>query len=322
MNRFFVYSTCVLTALSGCAHGNVTELSQNQKMLSSVPYVAEKYNDLPDETRIDITPKIYKHCLKDVDDAPYSLFTVTYLSDGIKVKGILGIPKAMIQVKPYSMVVAVRGGHADFARFNACSTYFLSDILGGNGERAFFAVQLRGAAGSPGQDEYGGNDVHDVLNAVELVKGFQEIDPRNVFLAGKSRGGMMVYLALKAGAKVAGAISIAGQSNLIRLLQSWPDMRQVFVDHIPQFKVQTIEKLRQRSAEFWAEQIHAPILVLHGDKDTKVPVEDSLELNRLLDETKTPHKLVIYPGEDHPMTSVRTEIANEITNWVQKYSSK
>ena len=51
-----------------------------------------------------------------------------------------------------------------------------------------------------------------------------------------------------------------------------------------------------------------PTLILHGDKDRIVPVRAAHELARLLETTKCPHDVCIYPGVDHVFTSEKGEI--------------
>jgi len=43
----------------------------------------------------------------------------------------------------------------------------------------------------------------------------------------------------------------------------------------------------------------APTLLLHGDVDTLVPIEQAYMLRDKLAENAVPHKLVVYPGEGH-----------------------
>ncbi len=43
----------------------------------------------------------------------------------------------------------------------------------------------------------------------------------------------------------------------------------------------------------------APVLVLHGDRDTVVPVSEAFRLRDALVEHRVPHQIEIFPGETH-----------------------
>lgn len=42
-----------------------------------------------------------------------------------------------------------------------------------------------------------------------------------------------------------------------------------------------------------------PVLILHGENDATVPVEEAYQLQKLLEKKKIPYEMKIYPGEDH-----------------------
>jgi dipeptidyl aminopeptidase/acylaminoacyl peptidase len=42
-----------------------------------------------------------------------------------------------------------------------------------------------------------------------------------------------------------------------------------------------------------------PVLILHGDKDSVVPVEEAFELERLLQRLGSPYRKEIYSGQGH-----------------------
>ncbi len=169
------------------------------------------------------------------------------MSDGFRVKGIIAIPKDESQ-KLTPLVVAIRGGNREFSRWYACNLDLISDLYGGKGKRAVFAVQLRQAAGSEGKDEFGGGEVTDVTEAISISKSLPNVDSKNIFLAGWSRGGFEVYNTLRKSPSVNAAISIAGMSDLQRWLLSRADMQQDFEEMIPNYKLNPQGELLMRSA--------------------------------------------------------------------------
>ena len=49
----------------------------------------------------------------------------------------------------------------------------------------------------------------------------------------------------------------------------------------------------------FASRIRAPVLILHGEKDTNVPVGQAVYLHRALRHHGVEHEFVTYPGEGH-----------------------
>ena len=88
------------------------------------------------------------------------------------------------------------GGHADQP-----NNYRIMESLGekvgkASGGALVVSSSLRD------KDEYGGYDVQDVLDIMEIGKQQPEWDGRNVIMIGVSRGAMMTYLAIRDGAIV------------------------------------------------------------------------------------------------------------------------
>jgi dipeptidyl aminopeptidase/acylaminoacyl peptidase len=57
---------------------------------------------------------------------------------------------------------------------------------------------------------------------------------------------------------------------------------------------------------------HAPTLILHGEQDKLVPVDQAFLLRDRLEAAGTPHRLVLYPDQGHflPRASIREETIN------------
>ncbi len=68
--------------------------------------------------------------------------------------------------------------------------------------------------GGEGREEFGGADVDDVLNLIPLLGSFPQADTSRIGMYGRSRGGMMTYIALTKTDRIAAAIVDAGEANL------------------------------------------------------------------------------------------------------------
>jgi dipeptidyl aminopeptidase/acylaminoacyl peptidase len=118
---------------------------------------------------------------------------LTYLSDGLKVKGFLAYPKDISE--KYPCIIWNRGGVGEKGAIDSFMARGLFGQLASWGY-VVFASQYRGNAGGEGKDEFGGDDVNDVLNLIPLANEFNFADTENWGIEGWSRGGMMTYLAL------------------------------------------------------------------------------------------------------------------------------
>jgi dipeptidyl aminopeptidase/acylaminoacyl peptidase len=92
------------------------------------------------------------------------------------------------------LIIYNRGGNREFSKLTPWMQYGFYDFV----SNGFVVIgsQYRGNDGGEGHEEFGGADVHDVVNLIPLAKSLGYVDMSNVFMFGESRGGMMTYLAL------------------------------------------------------------------------------------------------------------------------------
>ena len=102
------------------------------------------------------------------------------------------------------------------------------------------ASQYRGIDGGEGTEEFGGADVHDVKNILKAARSLPEADLNKNFIMGHSRGGMMTYLSIKDNRDYKAAVILAGECNLKKGLEGWPDFeKRVFEEVIPNYNKAT-----------------------------------------------------------------------------------
>ncbi len=244
-------------------------------------------------------------------------FRIKYLSDGLQVAGFLVKPKTINGKAP--VVIFNRGGNEEFGRITLGAILELSRFA----EAGFVALasEYRGIAGSEGKDEFGGEDVHDVLNLVPLAESLGYADTKNLFIYGVSRGGMMTYLALKHGLPARAAAVVGGLADLEDEAKSRPEMEEyVYRRLMPDYDKRRQEHLEARSALRWVEKLNTPLLIQHGGADWRVQPNQSLKLAARLQELKRPHELVIYPEDDHPLTRNQPESRQRVINWFRRHT--
>jgi dipeptidyl aminopeptidase/acylaminoacyl peptidase len=64
-------------------------------------------------------------------------------------------------------------------------------------------------------------------------------------------------------------------------------------------------------------QVRSPTLLVHGDRDTNVPVAESIRAHVALKGTGVPTDLLLLPGEGHTIVAAghRVELALRICDW-------
>ncbi len=170
-------------------------------------------------------------------------------------------------------------------------------------------------------DEFGGKDVNDVTALFYYIPSIEGADPKRVGMYGASRGGMQTFLALKKLKNIKAVAAIAGNSDLLKGLTYRPEMEKVYRHRIPGYNENKIEELAKRSVLTWVDELspNVPILLLHGTNDERVSVNHSIDLADALVQQKIPHKLVLYPQDNHYLSKNNEKANKELVNWFRKY---
>jgi dipeptidyl aminopeptidase/acylaminoacyl peptidase len=168
---------------------------------------------------------------------------------------------------------------------------------------AGLAVSLPGYGGTevlPGTDPKITIDV--VLAAASLVKQLPWIDAERLYLYGFSRGAFFTSLLANRIAGIQGMVLHSGAYDLQQLYQETPWFRSL-LNPSGEANPKLISTLAEVST--W----QAPTLVLHGEKDSLVPVKQATLLRDSLEASKKPYRFVLYPDNGHrlPLDDVRKE---------------
>jgi len=243
---------------------------------------------------------------------------ITYLSDGLKVKGYLVTPK---KEGNYPCIIYNRGGNKEFGKLTPRKAVFILAKVASWGYTVA-ASQYRGNDGSEGTEEFGGADVNDVLNLVPLFNNVQHSDTTKMGIYGWSRGGMMTYLALTKTNKFKAAVVGGGASDLRMVMETRKDtFETVYIENIPNYMKNKARALNERSAINQVENIvkTTPILMLHGTADWRVVPEMALDLSKAFIKHKIPHRLVLFEGGNHGLSEFNNKVDNLVKQWFDDY---
>lgn len=254
--------------------------------------------------------------------APADCALAFYGSDGLKVAAYIWKPAAIPPARRLPAIVMLRGGNRDFGKFSPNSSRRMSDFT--QAGFVVIGVQYRGVDGGEGLEQFGGDDVHDVLNALKLARGLPEVDPANVFLHGGSRGGMMVYLALKQGAQVNAAVALNALADLPTEARRRPELALgPWRALIPEFATRPEEVMRARSAVDFIDQVETPpILLLHGAADWRAHPDNSYDVARKLQARGRPYALHVFDNDVHGLFWNWRERDRLIIDWFRRHMRK
>lgn len=252
------------------------------------------------------------------------VINMIYKSDKLKIHGFISKKKNLKKKVP--VVIYCRGGNnininkktgRKLGELIPLSIFFSLSNLVNDGKIILFASNYRGSSLSEGKDEFGGNDINDIINLYPIIKKYKYSDEKNICLYGWSRGCSMVMNVHKKVKWIKCIILGAGNYNYFLEKKFRPKMYKMLKTSFSLSE----EDLKKRSAIYWIDKLkkNVPILILHGSADWRVSVDNAYLLGQALQKNKIPYKLVIYPGGDHGLLEYKKEVALEKNNFLESY---
>lgn len=220
----------------------------------------------------------------------------TYPSDGLKVKGLLFLPRARDRLP---LILFNHDGISGISEEHMRASARLA-----RAGYAVFAPSYRGEDGSEGTVEVAAGEVRDVLNAVPPLARVPGIDARKVAIVGVSHGALISVLAAAQEPEVDAVVAADGVMEIYGWWQHLgqtgklgrdPLTRRVY-GHGPEDNPQAFST-RQALAQI--PKLKAPILILKGGRDDIVPVEQAITFKAHLDRAQHRATLKIYPHCRH-----------------------
>lgn len=241
---------------------------------------------------------------------------ITYISDGLKVKGYIAYPKEN-SGKRYPCIIWNRGGYGErgaIDQFTARGIFGLTASWG----YVVFASQYRGNAGGEGKEELGGEDVNDILNLKVLAEEIPFADNSTWGIEGWSRGGMMTCLALIKNPSFKCAVLSGAVSDMKSYAESLTTLYNSYKEIMGADNLD--KKLTERTILNYVHRLpHIPYLIMHGGADETISPMQSLRLSEKMHENKIDHRLVIFEGGDHYLKNHRKESDALRKEWYSRY---
>jgi dipeptidyl aminopeptidase/acylaminoacyl peptidase len=229
--------------------------------------------------------------------------------DGLALDGLLILPSGKTRADgPFPLVTLIHGG--PYGRFTesfqlqpwagisgqwlATAGYavFLPNPRGGMGHGHDFAARVTGA---PGREDWG-----DIVAGLDRLVADGVADPDRLAIGGWSQGGFMSAWAVGQTDRFKAAVVGAGPTDW-GMMAATSDMPTFEADlggsrgweGIGPHPHDAISPIS------FAHRVKTPVLILHGEKDERVPLNQAEFFARALREFGVPHEYVVYPREPH-----------------------
>lgn len=245
-------------------------------------------------------------------------------ADGWTIPALFTPPLVATRGTPPPLVVNVHGGPTSAWRDDWAGG-MLTQVLAAAGY-AVLRANIRGSVGrgvafrDAVLGDMGGKDLEDLLAGVEELVRRGLVDGARVAIAGWSYGGFMTAWAITQSQRFRAAVMGAGVCDFHSMhaqsrIAAW-DARYLRADPLEQPAV-----YRAHSAITYAARVTTPTLILHGENDADVPVNQAYAFARALRERQVPIELAIYPREGHGFTE-RDHIRDRderVLRWFDRY---
>jgi dipeptidyl aminopeptidase/acylaminoacyl peptidase len=232
-------------------------------------------------------------------------------SDGLGLDGLLILPPGRSRADgPFPLITWVHGGPPDRyadqfllgprrpGQWLAAAGYavFLPNPRGGVGHGRDFAAAVVHSAGGT----VGGADWRDIVTGIDLLIAEGVADPDRLGIGGASYGGFMAAWAIGQTGRFKAAMMDAGISDWGTLLAtSTFGTMDAALGGSYGWEGTGPHPHDQVSPISFASKIRTPVLIVHGEADTNVPVSQAIYFHRALRWYGAEHQLVIYPREGH-----------------------
>jgi dipeptidyl aminopeptidase/acylaminoacyl peptidase len=221
-------------------------------------------------------------------------------ADGTRVQSWLVLPEGASAERPAPLLLWIHGG--PLMSWNSWSWRWCPWVMAARG----YAVLLPNPALSQGfgQDfvrrgwgEWGGAPYTDLMAAVDATLERPDVDATRTAAMGGSFGGYMANWVATQTDRFRAIVTHASLWDLDSFIgttdgadyweKEWGD------------PLRETKRYEQNSPHRFADAIRTPMLVIHGDKDYRVPIGEGLRLWYDLQKRGVPSKFLYFPDENH-----------------------
>jgi dipeptidyl aminopeptidase/acylaminoacyl peptidase len=202
-----------------------------------------------------------------------------------------------------------------------------SNVLAANG----YIVLMPNPRGSSGYgidfqkanyQDLGGGDLKDEVAGLDWLMQTGYVDPKKVGVYGGSYGGYMtLMLASKEPSRFAAAVDLFGPLDWYSMMKHSDPLLQQYIVSLLGDPEKDRKVYEDTSPIKYVGQIKAPMLVLQGENDPRVPKEETEQVESILKKQGNVIEVVYYPDEGHGFDKLEHQIdaGRRIVQWFDKY---
>lgn len=230
-------------------------------------------------------------------------------ADGLEIEGLLYTP-ADLQPGNHPLLLHIHGGPISQynQRWDGTVQYFVQqgwiviepNFRGSTGYGRAFRDKLTGA--------WGHEDMLDNLGAIDYLQQRGLIDAGRVVAWGGSGGGYATMLLLgKWPERFKAGVALVGVSNFMSFPEQTDRIARYLIQDLLGHRADNFGLYEERSPVTFAKDIKAPLLIMMGESDFRVPASQGEEMVAALKAAgKTEFEYISYPGEGHGWRKVDT----------------
>ena len=242
-----------------------------------------------------------------------------------KVHGFLVKPPSFDPSKKYPLVMLIHGGpQGAFSdnfhyRWNAqmfAAPGYVTALINFHGSTGYgqsFTDSITG--------DWGGKPYEDIMNGLDhLLSRYNFIDKNRLAAAGASYGGYMVNWIEGHTTRFSCLISHAGVYDLRSMHGATEEL------WFPEWEFKGTpwsnkEMYEKWSPSFFVQNFKTPCLVIHGQRDFRVPVTQGFQFFTALQRMNVPSQMLYFPDEDHFVQKPQNAELwwKTVHDWLAKY---
>src|SRR2546427_353755 len=170
--------------------------------------------------------------------------------------------------------------------------------------------------------DLGGGDLQDEVFAAKFLEATGYVNPKKIGITGGSYGGFMTLMALGRSPEVwAAGVELFGIINWMTMLQHEDPMLQEYEKSLLGDPLKDRATYDAASPITYIHNVKAPLLVLQGDNDPRVPREEAEQVVELLKKDGKTVDAHYYANEGHGFEKRENQIDSirRTVEWFDKY---
>jgi dipeptidyl aminopeptidase/acylaminoacyl peptidase len=252
--------------------------------------------------------------------------SVTYEgAAGKRVQAWVVKPPPFDPAKQYPLLVLVHGGPE--GAWTDGWTYRWNAQVFASAGYVVFMPNPRGSVGwgqaftDDVNRDWGGKAFEDVMKGADYAESFSYIEKGRTAAAGASYGGYMINWIAGQTDRFKALVSHDGVFDLVSMYGSTEEL------WFPEWEFggsywASPEGYARHNPRDFVKNFKTPTLVVHGEKDYRVPIEQGLAMFTALRRQGVPARLLVFPDENHwvlkPANSVRWY--DEVIGWLDRWT--